>query len=173
MSKFKDLLSTLNFYKYDATCAIVAVALMGSAFNMQYLTHGKSLSNQHQLEANKAGVAYADTVDGARYFMKATNANHHPIMLVISASWCHVCEAYKHDVLYNSSVMGPLKSKYGVTVGYLDVSNQDSRSDEIMSKYHLQGVPATVFIDSSGKQVAIKSGELSGGEIASTLSGMK
>jgi thioredoxin:protein disulfide reductase len=89
-----------------------------------------------------------------------------PVLIDFSADWCIPCREMEHSTFIDPSVVS--EAKRFVTMK-ANLTAQDKKTEELTSKYEIQGVPTTMLIDSSGKVLQRKVGYIGPREMLSDL----
>jgi thiol:disulfide interchange protein DsbD len=73
-----------------------------------------------------------------------------PVMIDFTASWCAVCQELEHGPFRDPKVIAAAQrfTRYRV-----DASKESDALFAAKVKYQVQGYPAVIFIDSSGKEI--------------------
>ena len=77
-----------------------------------------------------------------------------PILVFVTAQWCHYCEKMKRDTWENPAVCRPVGQHFETVV--LD----GDRDADIVSQMNLSGYPATLVYDPAGKLISHQDGYL-------------
>ena len=85
--------------------------------------------------------------------------------LVFSASWCSPCTKMKRNIAGMSRNGWRVGSLPTDDIEIIDVDGRDER----ISKFNPKSLPTLVIVDSSGKEVSRKSGEMSAAELAAWI----
>ena len=89
-----------------------------------------------------------------------------PVLIDFSADWCIPCREMEHSTFIDPSVVN--EARRFVTMK-ANLTAQDKKTEELTSKYEIQGVPTTMLIDSSGKVLQRKVGYIGPREMLSDL----
>ncbi|MBI4309426.1 MAG: thioredoxin family protein, partial [Candidatus Omnitrophica bacterium] len=83
--------------------------------------------------------------------VKASVAQHKPIIIDYYADWCISCHEIERTVFSNPQIIDELK---GVTTLRVDATNMDDpKVNDMIEKYHVIGLPTIIFLDSSGQEI--------------------
>ena len=106
-----------------------------------------------------AGVMAAGHADGPSMKWKhykpglvaKTIQSHKPVMIDFTAAWCGACKELEHGPFSDPTV---ISATAGFTKFRVDGTNQnDPTVSAAVKRYGVQGFPAVIFIDSSGREV--------------------
>jgi len=120
--------------------------------------------------------AKASEISWQAYSLERVNASvirHKPIIIDFYADWCISCHELERTVLSNPLIVADLKN---VTTLRVDVTNTDDpKSNDMIEKYHVIGLPTIIFLDSHGQEIkeARVEGERSKTEFAKSISFLK
>jgi thioredoxin:protein disulfide reductase len=89
-----------------------------------------------------------------------------PVLIDFSADWCIPCREMEHSTFIDPSVVS--EARRFVTMK-ANLTAQDKKTEELTSKYEIQGVPTTMLIDSSGKVLQRKVGYIGPREMLADL----
>ena len=95
----------------------------------------------------------------------ATDARK-PVLIDFSADWCIPCREMEHSTFADPSVVS--EARRFVTMK-ANLTKQDKQTEDLMSRFEIQGVPTTMLIDSSGKVHERKVGYIGAREMLSDL----
>jgi thiol:disulfide interchange protein DsbD len=101
----------------------------------------------------------------AEALASATEARK-PVLIDFSADWCIPCREMEHSTFVDPSVVS--EAKRFVTMK-ANLTAQDKKTEELTSKYEIQGVPTTMLIDSAGKVAQRKVGYIGPQEMLAEL----
>ena len=80
--------------------------------------------------------------------LAAAAARHRPVLIDFGADWCIPCREMDHTTFTDPSV---LAAAHRFVALHADLTRLDSRNDEIVSQYRIQGVPTLLLLDGGGK----------------------
>src|SRR5579862_840908 len=89
-----------------------------------------------------------------------------PVLIDFSADWCIPCREMEHSTFIDPSVV--TEAKRFVTMK-ANLTAQDKKTEELTTKFEIQGVPTTMLIDSSGKVLQRKVGYIGPREMLADL----
>ncbi|MFZ2060703.1 MAG: cytochrome c biogenesis protein CcdA [Candidatus Binatus sp.] len=89
-----------------------------------------------------------------------------PVLIDFSADWCIPCREMEHSTFIDPSVVS--EARRFVTMK-ANLTAQDKKTEELMNKFDIQGVPTTVMIDSAGKVLQRKVGYIGPQEMLADL----
>ena len=89
-----------------------------------------------------------------------------PVLIDFSADWCIPCREMEHSTFVDPSVVS--EARRFVTMK-ANLTAQDKTTEDLMSKFEIQGVPTTVMIDSAGKVTQRKVGYIGPREMLEDL----
>ncbi len=89
-----------------------------------------------------------------------------PVLIDFSADWCIPCREMEHSTFVDPSVVTEAKRFVRMKA---NLTAQDKKTEELTSKYEIQGVPTTMLIDSSGKVLQRKVGYIGPQEMLTDL----
>jgi len=89
-----------------------------------------------------------------------------PVLIDFSADWCIPCREMEHSTFIDPSVVS--EAKRFVTMK-ANLTAQDKKTEDLMNKFEIQGVPTTVMIDSAGKVLQRKVGYIGPQEMLTDL----
>ncbi len=89
-----------------------------------------------------------------------------PVMIDFSADWCIPCREMEHSTFIDPSVVSEAKRFVRMKA---NLTAQDKKTEELTSKFEIQGVPTTMLIDSAGKVTQRKVGYIGPREMLSDL----
>ena len=89
-----------------------------------------------------------------------------PVLIDFSADWCIPCREMEHSTFIDPSVVNEASRFVRMKA---NLTKQDKRTEELTTKYEIQGVPTTMLIDSSGKVTQRKVGYIGPQEMLAEL----
>ena len=89
-----------------------------------------------------------------------------PVLIDFSADWCIPCREMEHSTFVDPSVVNEASRFVRMKA---NLTKQDKRTEELTSKYEIQGVPTTMLIDSTGKVTQRKVGYIGPQEMLAEL----
>jgi len=89
-----------------------------------------------------------------------------PVLIDFSADWCIPCREMEHSTFVDPSVVSEAKRFVRMKA---NLTAQDKKTEELTSKYEIQGVPTTMLIDSAGKVAQRKVGYIGPQEMLADL----
>jgi thiol:disulfide interchange protein DsbD len=89
-----------------------------------------------------------------------------PVLIDFSADWCIPCREMEHSTFIDPSVVTEAKRFVKMKA---NLTAQDKKTEELTSKYEIQGVPTTMLIDSAGKVAQRKVGYIGPQEMLADL----
>jgi thioredoxin:protein disulfide reductase len=101
----------------------------------------------------------------AQALASATEARK-PVLIDFSADWCIPCREMEHSTFVDPSVVSEAKRFVRMKA---NLTAQDKKTEELTSKYEIQGVPTTMLIDSAGKVLQRKVGYIGPQEMLAEL----
>jgi thiol:disulfide interchange protein DsbD len=97
--------------------------------------------------------------------VSATEARK-PVLIDFSADWCIPCREMEHSTFVDPSVVSEARRFVAMKA---NLTKQDKHTEDLMSRFEIQGVPTTMLIDSSGKVFQRKVGYIGPQEMLSEL----
>ena len=89
-----------------------------------------------------------------------------PVLIDFSADWCIPCREMEHSTFVDPLVVS--EARRFVTMK-ANLTAQDKTTEDLMTKFEIQGVPTTVMIDSAGKVLQRKVGYIGPQEMLTDL----
>jgi thioredoxin:protein disulfide reductase len=89
-----------------------------------------------------------------------------PVLIDFSADWCIPCREMEHSTFVDPSVVSEAKRFVRMKA---NLTAQDKKTEDLTSKFEIQGVPTTMLIDSSGKVLERKVGYIGPQEMLTDL----
>jgi len=88
------------------------------------------------------------------------------VLIDFSADWCIPCREMEHSTFVDPLVVS--EARRFVTMK-ANLTAQDKTTEDLMTKFEIQGVPTTVMIDSAGKVLQRKVGYIGPREMLEDL----
>ncbi len=98
--------------------------------------------------------------------LAAATMDRKPVLIDFSADWCIPCREMEHSTFIDPSVVNEAKRFVAMKA---NLTAQDKKTEELTSKYEIQGVPTTMLIDSTGKVLQRKVGYVGPQEMLADL----
>jgi thiol:disulfide interchange protein DsbD len=89
-----------------------------------------------------------------------------PVLIDFSADWCIPCREMEHSTFVDPSVVNEARRFVRMKA---NLTAQDKKTEELTSKFEIQGVPTTMLIDSAGKVAQRKVGYIGPREMLAEL----
>src|SRR5271166_4497596 len=89
-----------------------------------------------------------------------------PVLIDFSADWCIPCREMEHSTFVDPSVVSEASRFVRMKA---NLTAQDQKTEELTSKFEIQGVPTTMLIDSAGKVAQRKVGYIGPQEMLADL----
>jgi len=89
-----------------------------------------------------------------------------PVLIDFSADWCIPCREMEHSTFVDPSVVNEASRFVRMKA---NLTKQDKITEELTTKYEIQGVPTTMLIDSTGKVTQRKVGYIGPQEMLAEL----
>lgn len=83
--------------------------------------------------------------------LRQSAAAHRPVLLDFFAEWCVACKALEKNTLRKASVLQALN---GFNLYRVDITQITPGNQKLMSDYQIFGLPALVFFDAAGNEIA-------------------
>jgi thiol:disulfide interchange protein DsbD len=81
---------------------------------------------------------------------KLAAAEHKPMLLDFTATWCGACQKLSKETFSDPRVLD--ESSRFVTIKVDATNDEDPKVDEIMKRYKISGLPTVILVDAQGKE---------------------
>jgi thiol:disulfide interchange protein DsbD len=128
--------------------AIFIGAISGSTNPLNPLqANEKFASNSFLNHASFIEIKNKQELERTIYLAKQ---NHKPVLLVFTATWCHICEEQKK--IFSAAESRKLLEKFIL----LRIDISDDSTINLAKKFNIIAPPETVFFDASGQRVPLR-----------------
>jgi thiol:disulfide interchange protein DsbD len=85
----------------------------------------------------------------------ANRRSGRPLVMQFTADWCLPCQEMKEQTFSDDGVV---RASEGIDLLSVDMTAINDFVDRVMKSFKVQSAPATIFFDSSGKEVTRRAG---------------
>ena len=136
------LLVRLQGGRLDALRQVLAVLLLTAGAS--FLAFGGE-ANSAPAEPGAPGLAWTSEHDAA---LAQARAQGRPVIIDFTADWCAACKELERQTFIDARVRAEAGRFVLVRV---DATRMDAAMDALLARYRIPGLPAVVFVDSTGR----------------------